>query len=56
MIIPFSEEILTGKRESALVYVTSPLRSQRVNERNRLWLLKNSLFVPDSKNWGMENA
>jgi hypothetical protein len=27
-----------------------------LNERYRLWLLKNSIFRKTAKNWGMENV
>jgi hypothetical protein len=35
---------------------TSPFHSKPLNERNRLWLLKNSIFLEIAEIWGIENV
>ncbi len=45
-----------SQRRGLLVGVTSPLHSKPLNERYRLWLLKNSIFSKTAEIWGIENV
>jgi len=39
-----------------MLRVASPLQQQFGRERNRLWVLKKSIFFKTAKIWGMENV
>jgi hypothetical protein len=45
-----------GQPNDGVTVAKSPLRSKPLNERTRLWLLKNSILLKITEIWGIENV